>query len=453
MKQGAKSLIVIALWIVGIGLIAPYLAEELSYFGEKSVDPELLATFLSISFICVLSFISFYLSFGKAVPSFVLALFLGIAARPLLLPIVENLTTLAAIVSLGATLILFQGGLETSFKEFRRLFVKIALLAFPGVLLSALIFSFVIQGTGTIFEMQIPITVAVLLGALLASTDPAAIIPLFQGLKFKKSDTKDIVISESALNDVVGALLTLALVAAAFKGAFGSISTGYSTLFNTESGTLLILQIVFGVMSGVGGFLLLKYFSRHKRGHGFEHGADAAFFIFVPVIAFAGALAFGGSGYLAAFIAGLIFRLEEHLKKTEHFYSDVIDGFAKPAIFLLLGALVELPTLLNYAFVGIVVALVFMFIIRPLTVFLMLGIFAFSKKNPLSLQELLFISFVRETGAIPAVLLVTLVALGLPNIEALVPIGMWVILITLAVEPPLTPYIAKRLGVAEPVSA
>ena len=55
----------------------------------------------------------------------------------------------------------------------------------------------------------------------------------------------------------------------------------------------------------------------------------------------------------------------------------------------------------------------------------------------------------RETGAIPAVLLVTAVARMTTPVDGLVEIGMWVILLTLVIAPPLTPYVARRLGVAE----
>jgi NhaP-type Na+/H+ and K+/H+ antiporter len=90
-----------------------------------------------------------------------------------------------------------------------------------------------------------------------------------------------------------------------------------------------------------------------------------------------------------------------------------------------------------------------MFVIRPLMVFLVLGPFAWRKdKNRLNLGELFFVSFVRETGAIPAVLLVTTVErIGEPS--GLVEIGMWIILLTLVIAPPLTPFVARKLGVAE----
>jgi cell volume regulation protein A len=127
----------------------------------------------------------------------------------------------------------------------------------------------------------------------------------------------------------------------------------------------------------------------------------------------------------------------------------LIDGYAKPAIFLLLGALVDPATLLHYAPIGLLISLIFIFVLRPLVVFVSLGLFTLVGKERISWQELSFISWVRETGAIPAVLLVTVVSRGIPGTEALLPIGLWVILSTLILQPPLTPWWARVLGLVE----
>src|SRR5262249_39097388 len=158
-------------------------------------------------------------------------------------------------------------------------------------------------------------------------------------------------------------------------------------------------------------------------------GADQVYFLATPILAFVGASVFGGSGFLAAFVAGLLFHTEEHMAGIERFFLQVIDGVAKPAIFVLLGALVDLHSLIAYAPIGIVVALIFMFVVRPIMVFLMIGAYGLVPgTRGLSFKELLFISFVRETGAIPAVLLVTAVARVSAPVNGLVEIGMWVIL-------------------------
>lgn len=426
---------------------------EIFHFFEAQGEHELIETFFIISVLFVLSFVVFYIADSTKLPSFVIAIFFGLAGHGLLQPIVEKQEVLGVLVGFGATLILFSGGLETPFANFKKLFWKIFSLSFPGLLATALLLSLSVALLGTWFHVSISLLVAVLLGAVLASTDPAAIIPILKRLRFKNRDTKDLIISESAVTDVTGTLLTVAFLGLMVSGvALGSVTDWYGAIFSAESGIILAKQLAFGIIFGVVGYGFLEILKKFKHSHEQEFEADSAFFLFIPIIIFTLALSFGGSGYLAAFIAGLLFSLTEKLHETERFFNHLIDGFFKPTIFILLGSLVNPQELLSYAGVGIAAAIVFMGIIRPFTVFLTLGGFSFFGKNRFSWRELVFISFVRETGAIPAVLLVTVVSFGLPGMDGLVPIGMWVILLTLIVEPILTPWVATKLKVAEPIS-
>jgi NhaP-type Na+/H+ or K+/H+ antiporter len=397
----------------------------------------------------ICSFVSFYATRGTPIPSFVVAIAFGIAGHTLFAPVVGNPAVLASLVTGSAAIILFSGGLEMPLRDFAKLFIKIALLAFPGVLLTGYALSWTVSGVGGILGMAITPTVAILLGAILASTDPAAIIPVLQNLRFKRRATKDIVVAESALNDVVGTLLTSVFLKLSLAAM--TITAAYQALAAPETGAFLANQIGYGVLFGVAGFVLLWLLARIKRRHKDRYGADQVYFLATPIVAFVGASVFGGSGFLAAFLAGLLFHAEEHMHEIERFFYQVMDGIAKPVIFLLVGALADVHALMAYAPLGIAAALIFMFVIRPAVVFIVLGIYGLfpNGKGGLSLQELLFISFVRETGAIPAVLLVTVVARMTTPVPGLVEVGMWVILLTLVVAPPLTPYVARRLGVVE----
>ncbi|EKE18502.1 MAG: hypothetical protein ACD_9C00313G0010 [uncultured bacterium] len=417
---------------------------------HNNSEGELLSIFFIISSLFLLSFLVFYLSHLIKIPSFVVAIILGISAKPLLVPIVHHEAVLAAIVGIGATLILFSGGLEIPFKNFKKLIWKISAISFFGLFITAFLFSWITWLLAPTFGLPISIITAVLLGALLASTDPAAIIPVLKKLRFKNRSLKEIIISESAVTDVVGTLMTMVFLALALANTnLSSINNWYLAIFSQESAIVLSKQLLFGALLGFAGYFFLEILLRFKKTHGQEFEADSAFFISIPIIIFTFAIFMGGSGYLAAFAAGLIFHITEHLRETEKFFNNLVDGFMKPIIFILLGALVDLPSLIHYAPIGIVIALVFMFIIRPIAVFLSLGIFTKIGKEKLSLRDLLFISFVRETGAIPAVLMLTIVALGIPQTEGLIEIGMWSILLTLIIEPIFTPFVAKYLKVAE----
>ena len=119
---------------------------------------------------------------------------------------------------MGAVKILLQGGLETPFDNFKKLFWKIASLAFVGLFVTAVLFSYGLVALGGMLGVSITAVTAVLLGAILASTDPAAIVPVTRDLKWKDLTAKDTVVAESALSDVTGALLTFTLLPLAVAG-------------------------------------------------------------------------------------------------------------------------------------------------------------------------------------------------------------------------------------------
>lgn len=446
--SGRSAYVWLVLAIGMLALVSNGMGEEIlrRLGGIEDVPTAPVLGALTLFGLC--SFASFYATRHTPLPSFVVAIALGIAGHTLFAPIVANQAMLASLVTVSAALILFGGGLEMPLRDFLRLLVKILLLAVPGVLMTGFALSWTIGATAPALGFMVPIAVVILLGAILASTDPAAIIPLLEHLRFKRRSAKDIVIAESALNDVVGTLLTsafLKLPLAAF-----TLLAAYKGLASAQTLRFLGMQSGYGLLFGFLGFALLWLLSRMKRSHRATYGADQVVFLITPVIAFLGAATFGGSGFLAAFIAGLLFHAEEHMQQVERFFFQVIDGVAKPVIFLLLGALVDPHALAAYAPEGIAVALIFMFVLRPAMVFLMLGPYTFLRSSRgLSVKELLFVSFVRETGAIPAVLLVTAVASMTTPVNGLVEIGMWVILLTLLISPPFTPWVARKLGVAE----
>jgi NhaP-type Na+/H+ or K+/H+ antiporter len=395
------------------------------------------------------------LSRGTIFPSFLVALFIGLSMHDLLKPLVENTVALNLIVTLAAVYILFGGGLEISFTSFKKIVLPTLLLSFIGLLVSTFLFAQGLYSIGLGLGAGMTISIALLLGAILASTDPAAIIPVLKELKFKKERIKDIVVSESALTDVTGTLVTVAFIAYLSTGAeFASIGSGLSALISLESFNFLMGEILIGAVVGIAGFYAIRFFIRQRMLRAECH-ADIGFFIAIPVMAYAFAFIFGGSGYLASFVAGLLVVLHERVHKTETFFNQLVEGIAKPAVFIILGALVNLQTLFQYALFGIIAGLVFIFIIRPVSVFISLYILRPFPKLSFTIQELLFMSWVRETGVIPAVLLVQtaysgLHAIGSPEIaEMLISVGMWVIILTLVIQPPLTKLIARKLDIAE----
>lgn len=408
---------------------------------------------LLILFICVimfsLGFLVFQLAKATIVPSFVLAIFFGLVSNDTLQIITRNETSLITLITIGAVLILFDGGLDTPFKKFKRLFWPITSLAILGTFINAMLLSMVLLSFSQLLGVYIPLPAVILLGAAIASTDPAAIIPCFKGLQFKKARVKHIAVSESAINDVVGAVIVGIFLTLFLKKPIEPVSivAGYKLLLNPENISIVIKMIGGGLVAGVIGFGILYFWGQWKQRLQAEEGTDSALFIAVPLFAFTAAETMHGNGYLAVFISGLLFHMKVHFKHVEHYFNHTIEGFMKPMIFMLLGAMVPLDVLVTYAPIGLALGAFTILVLRPLIVLLTLTPFCFTAQK-FSWQELAFLSFVRETGVIPAALLITISTAGIPGAEIINAIGLWVILLTLIVQPPLTPLLAKKLCIA-----
>lgn len=448
------ALIVIAFLLVGL-VSNRYSSAIQEFVATSSDEGDKLLFYGTVAILFAIGFFVYYLAKSTPIPSFVMVIFFGFAAKDLLNPLFHDPFVVNVLVTLGAVFILFGGGLETPYKDFKKYIRHILSLAFLGTFLTSLMLSSALLVVSKMVGLELPLPVIVLLGFALSSTDPAAIIPCFQNMVFKKSRVKYIAISESALNDVVGAVLALLFLSFFEEGVvFSNIVQAYGHLFTLSTALVLLKSLGIGVLVGVIGYFALEFWHKFKNKIKTQEETDNAFFMVMPFLVFTVSQVFGGSGFLAAFLSALVFKMKDPIKHVEHYFNSTVGAFLKPMIFIILGAMVELDQLIAYAPLGILVALIFIFIIRPITVFISLGPFAFAKNEEqrIDLNELFFLSFVRETGVIPAALIVTLAASGIPGNSMILAIGMWVILLTLIIQPPLTPLFAKKLKIAEPIN-
>lgn len=448
----AKKYLFIVVAFAAVELFSSHYATTVQDFVQSSSGEEgqKLLFYATVGILFSIGFFVYYLAKSTPIPSFVLVIFFGFAAKDLLDPLLSDPFIINALVTIGAVFILFGGGLDTPFKNFTRLFHYIFSLAFIGTFITGILLAYTISFVAGLVGFELTLPVIVLLGIALSSTDPAAIIPSFECLIFKKDRVKHIAISESALNDVVGAVITITFVGLFESGlTVNSVLDAYAALMTPETLLLLVKTVGVGSIVGIGGFGVLHFWNQFKQRINAEEETDTAFFMVVPFLVFTASQVFGGSGFLAAFLSALLFKLNNKIKHVEHYFNSTVSAFMKPMIFITLGALIDLDALITYAPLGIIVALIFMFVLRPLTVLITLGPFAIAKKTRMSWRELLFMSFVRETGVIPAALLVTLAGAEIAGVEAMLPIGMWIILCTLLLQPPLTPALATWLKLAE----
>ena len=395
---------------------------------------------LLFAVICVTGIVLGRISEILKVPDVILYLLAGIIIGPAVLNIisidafpVEN----NFILTFGSAYILFEGGKEINLRVLNKVKVSVGMLATLGVIISAVVVGLI---SGKVFGL--PIMTALLLGSVIASTDPAALIPVFKQVTIK-DQIKQTVVSESAFNDAVGAILVSTLLGVVTSGEFSAM----------ESIKELLISAVVGIGVGVIiGYLLTVFMSDKKIG--VFHSYAPIMSILKVALAYVIAVSLGGSGYMAVFIAGLIsgnrklFGLwipEYDFQSVQHFAESVGTMF-RMAIFVLLGTQVDLAALAKYWAPALLIALVLMFIARPLVVLICT---ALDKSAKWTFKDRLFMMWVRETGVIPAALSGIIVSMKVPGYEIISSVVFMTILVTLIVQASTTKMVAKKLGVLE----
>jgi potassium/hydrogen antiporter len=342
------------------------------------------------------------------------------------------------IFTLGVSLILFYGGLNLSLPLLRKVWVALGLLVVPGVIITTLV-----VGVAAHLAFDLPWSAALLVGAVLSPTDPAILIPLFirSRLRPKVAQT---VIAESAFNDPTGAVLALTLA--------GIVLTGDSSIAEpaAEFAVDLGISTVIGIVAGI---LLAAAISSHRAGIWRESSAIAV--LTVVTISFFSLDTAGGSGYLGAFLAGLIVGNMEHLGLAMHdphkadmrAFAFNLSDFVTLIVFVVLGANLPFEALGDNLLPAMAVLAALILVARPLTVF---ACVLPDRGGRWERNELAFLCWTRETGVIPAALVGVLAGLGVPHGEILASVVALAIVLTLLLQALPARWLAGRLGLLEP---
>ena len=376
------------------------------------------------------------------IPEMIVLVAVGALIGPSVLGIVENPLNGAGaqlIFTLGVSLILFHGGVGISLRVISRVAVGLGLLALPGVLITTVI---VALAVAPIFGVAFP--VALLIGAVLASTDPAMLIPLFDRLNIRPKVAQTL-ISESGFNDTTGAVLTLALVGAVESGRF--TLSGPAWEFSKE----VAIGTVIGILAG----LILCYAIASTKRTGIWDEAPGVAILAVVALAYFSNEYVGGSGYLAAFVMGLMVgnmrtlgfagQYEEHEVMLESFVGQVSE-IATLLVFVTLGLNLPFEALGQYLLGGLLVMAVFIFVARPITV---LACLLPDRRGGWTREELAFLSWSRYTGVIPAAVASLLLARGVEGAEIAVSLVALAVCATLLLQATTAGYVARRLGLIE----
>jgi cell volume regulation protein A len=374
------------------------------------------------------------------IPEILLLVLFGALLGPSLLDVVEvPLDSIGAqlLFTLGVSLILFYGGLNLSLDVLRRVWVGIGMLVVPGVVLTALI-----VGAVAYLAFDLSWTAALLMGAVLAPTDPAILIPLFVRSRLRPKVAQTVV-AESAFNDPTGAVLALALA--------GVLLSGDSSLATParEFAVDLGVSTVIGIIAGV---LLAATISSRRAGIWRESSAAAV--LAVVTIGYFSLDSAGGSGYLGAFLAGLIVgnmeRLglamhSEHERELGQFAFNVAD-LVTLFVFVVLGANIPFDTLGEYLLPAFAVLAALLLLARPVTV---LACTLPDRRGGWTRPEVAFLCWTRETGVVPAALVGVLAGLGVPNTDVYAAVVALAIVMTLVLQALPAAWLAGRLGLLE----
>lgn len=341
------------------------------------------------------------------------------------------------LLTLGVSFILFHGGFGLSVRVLERTAVGLVALAIPGVVITA-----AVAGMGAAWLFGVDLLVGLLIGAVLAPTDPAILVPLFARLKMRPKVAQT-AIAESALNDPTGAVLALALAAAVMSGGASIPSVAWEFVVEVA------ISVVLGGALGVALALVVS-----SRASGIWRESSTLAVVAAVGLGYVGIDAAGGSGYLGAFLAGVIVgnmgelrhRMQlEHKRELETSVGALSDT-ATILVFVLLGSQLPWGALGEHWASALGVVAVLLFIARPLTVALCL---LPDRRSRWTRSELVFLGWTRETGVVPTALAGILIAKGVEGAELAAVCVALALVVTVGLQATTKPWLARRLGLLD----
>jgi cell volume regulation protein A len=339
------------------------------------------------------------------------------------------------ILIFGASYILFDGGASIKLGILKEVWITIVVISTIGVLITAFI-----TGIAAWYFLGLAPITALLLGATLASTDPATLVPVFKQVRIKDRVAQT-VMSESAFNDAMGAILTFTVLGIAMGAGQFSIADALSGLLKQS-----LLGIIIG---GILGYLAALFISHEKFGFLAEFAPAVT--LMAVIGAYMSADGLQASGFMAVFVFGIMIGNQESLgfkltkqegKQLEEFVMTT-SFIMRMFIFILLGTQVDFNLMNQYLFGGVAVVVVFMLVARPATVFLCA---LPDRRANWSFKEMLFMCWTRETGVIPGALAGMLAGIKAPGAQVIASVTFIAILMTILIQATTTKWLARKLG-------
>ncbi len=317
--------------------------------------------------------------------------------------------------SIALALILFDSGFETRMSTLRIAALPAITLATAGVVLTACIVAVAAQVLFGVSWLN-----ALLIGAIVGPTDAAAVFFLLRvggiNLRDRLRSTLEV---ESALNDPIAILLTLSLVGVMVSG---SETSGLLASLASD----FLLQSLIGTVVGVaGGYAIVQILNRTN----FEPALYPILVIALALAIWAISGMLGGSGFVAAYVAGLIAgnARMRHTGSLRRFQQGTT-WLSQIAMFLTLGLLATPSQFGKVAVPAVILALFLTFVARPVAVWVCLLPFRFNRR------EMAFVSWVGLRGAVSILLGIVPIIGGLPDAQAIFNTAFIVVLVSLLLQ-------------------
>ncbi len=332
---------------------------------------------------------------------------------------------------IGLALILYEGGLQTSWRRLRQVAVPAALLSTVGVVVSALLTAVAARMLFDLSWLE-----ACLLGAVVSSTDAAAVFATLRFTHIRRRVARTLE-AESGGNDPMAIALTLGLIAWIEQpGDYGI----------ADLSLLVVRQLGLGLIVGVVlGAAVTWLFARLPNSiGGFAPVASLA----VAAVSFGAADVLGGSGFLAIYLVGLaVGSTPSRYRQQLVAFHEGLAFVAQVVLFIVLGLLVFPHELPPVALAGLALAVLLVLVIRPVAVWVSTAFSDFTWR------ERLLIGWAGLRGAVPIVLATFVLSSDVSSADTIFNAVFFVVVISTILQGSTLERIAGKLQLLSPAPA
>lgn len=387
---------------------------------------------LTCGILLLISLLSIRVTKKVQVPLLILFLFIGIAAGSEGIGGIyfDDAKITQDIGNVALLFILFAGALETKKSDATMALYPSGILATAGVFFTAMLAALIAYVLTSLNLKE-----SLLFGAIVSSTDAAAVISMLGGSNLKKK-IRTVIEIESGSNDPMAYALILFILSMFGAGEKTSIFWGVIFLFR---------QIIFGALMGI-------IFGKISLPLGKILKIEREEFLTIHLIAmlficFAGTNIIGGNGFLAIYLMGILIG-NEHFDFRMNCIKNmrVASWLMQITMFIILGLLVFPSQLKTVVIRGSILAIMITIVARMAVVFALMSPFKYTKK------EKFFMSWAGLKGAVPIIFSTNAITAGIDNSQVIFNMVFYMVVFSVMIQGMTLKPLAKYLGLLDPVS-